>query len=194
MQDNELKSKFILQALRSKSHEQDMLACVQELRFIKNTININPQDLVYIETALGAYEIDRGDAVLGDSFLGRALSTGEAPAEAYFIRGRQFRLYNKSIQAREMLRRASAFEPRDPLPFIELSLSYLDLGEEQDIEWAVQAAETACKLSFWKNVEALQVLIDAHSANRQIERAAIFSELLEKLMPEDDILNIGNFK
>lgn len=110
----------------------------------------------------------------------RCLATGEAPKEAYMLRAELFLGGDRIIQAKEMFRRALDVDPRDPVPYIEMSRIYSNSNEVQDLEWSVQCAESACKMTQWRNLDAVGSLVEAFRANGQFERANLLQDFFDE--------------
>ncbi len=87
---------------------------------------------------------------------------------------------DRIIQAKEMFRRALDVDPRDPVPYIEMSRIYSNSNEVQDLEWSVQCAESACKMTQWRNLDAVGSLVEAFRANGQFERANLLQDFFDE--------------
>ncbi|HMO17609.1 MAG TPA: hypothetical protein PKA63_05295 [Oligoflexia bacterium] len=134
-----------------------------------------------IETALAHYELLLGDANEGDRKLVRVLASGDAPSEATLLRGRRMLAMGRVLQARELFRRAMIQSPGDPEPLILLSESYLESEDHQETIWAIQLAETACKLSRWKRAEAIALLGRAYERNQESDKAELYNACIRNM-------------
>ncbi len=134
-----------------------------------------------IDVALAHYELVLGDAIVGDQMLIRALCADHVPVEAYVIRGKRLFSHGKSLQARELFRRAMLLSPGNPYPLLLLSESYLTSDIPEEIHWAIQLAESAGRISKWKNLEAVELLGRAYEKNQEKEKAELFLERIRHM-------------
>jgi tetratricopeptide (TPR) repeat protein len=142
---------------------------------------LSEEDIVEINTTISHIELVLGDAIVGDKILIQALCSDFPPVEAYLIRGKRLFSLGKQIQAREMFRRAMILSPGNPYPLIMLSESYLISGQSDETAWAIQLAESACRVSKWKNVEAVELLGRAYEKNQEKEKAELFLERIRHM-------------
>ena len=143
-----------------RGHEQseEMEAVRRKLDIIRKGLDIEDTNRAKVDTAIATYEIRFGDAVVGERILARLLASGDAPAEAVLLRGEFLLNKGRVVPARGQLRRAMALKPQDPRPVLLLAESYLRPGGFGDVAWAKQLAEAACRLSTWRNADALGLL------------------------------------
>jgi len=134
-----------------------------------------------IQVALAHYELLLGDSIVGDTMLVRALSSGNAPVEGLLIRGKRLFSLGRYLQAREHFKTAMIQSPGDPHPLRLLSESYLASGAEGELTWAIQLAESACRLSKWKSAESVELLSRAYESNKEAEKAELFMERLRHM-------------
>jgi len=70
------------------------------------------------------------------------------------------------------------------MPYVEMARIYAASGDAQDIEWAVQCAESACKMTQWRNLEAISALVEAFRVNGQFERANLLQDFFDERVVE----------
>lgn len=157
---------------------------ISKLKSFLNTLSFESDLKVIVECALSHYELREGDFVAGENMLVRCLATGDAPIEAFMLRAELFLGSDRLIQAKEMFRRALEIDPKDPIPYIEMSRLYCNSEDIQDLEWGTQCAETACKLTQWKNLDAVAALVEAFRANGQFERANLLQDFFDQRVEE----------
>lgn len=147
----------------------------------KRALELDDLRNTHLDTALAHYEFFHGDTARGDRVLARVLASGQLSFEAIVLRGERLLALGRYLQAREQLTRAMRVAPEDPRPLLLLAQSYLFSGDDFQPLWAVNLAETACRLSHWQNVQSISVLATAHEANNEEGKAQLFIELMKKL-------------
>lgn len=134
-----------------------------------------------IDGCLAAYELKYGNRQRGERLLARVLASGRAPYDVILLRGEQFLSEGRIIQAREQFARAARIAPRDPRPFMFLAKAYMAESPFQEIEWALQSATTACRLSSYENAECISTLVRAYELNGENDVALLFIERMRDL-------------
>jgi tetratricopeptide (TPR) repeat protein len=178
----ELSSGFVHISLLSGLARDEAEIVIEELRNNFRTTAERPADeQTMINVALAHYELVFGDAVKGDSMLVRALCSDQVPVEAYLIRGKRLFSNGKMLQARELFRRAMILSQSNPYPLMLLAESYLASEVSEEIHWAKQLAESACRMSRWKNVEAVELLGRVYEKNKEKEKAELFLERIRHM-------------
>ncbi len=158
----------------------------------KRDISIEDPRMVKLDTALANIELYLGNREKGERLLSRALATGEAPFEAYLLRGEYFLESGRLVIAREQLKRAMRLSPLDPRPIELLAKSYFD-ADEAEVLWAKQLATRACELSAWQNPDYVKTLVDAYNAVGDTDAAEVFSARHKELTSTSRI-NISSIK
>ncbi len=153
----------------------------QRLVGAKCRLSIEDHGNVLLDTALAHYEMVWGDIRRGERVLARVLATGRAPFEAVLLRGERLLAQGRILPARELLTRAMRMSSRDPRPVMMLSASYLRSGASSNLDWALQLAEAACRLSHWRNAECLGVLASVYEAKGDKGGAQLFLERTKHL-------------
>jgi tetratricopeptide (TPR) repeat protein len=151
------------------------------LLIVRQDLNLEEINYLHVETAIAHLEIRRGDLAKGERLLSRVLSTGQAPYEAVILRSERLLETSRVLPAREQLNRAMAACPKDPKPMILLARSYLRVGNDYNVDWAKQLADAACRVSYWKNAEAISVLARAFEEAGDLDSAEIFIERIKNL-------------
>lgn len=136
-----------------------------DLAATKSKYLIDDHRQLIIDAALAHYEIRFGERPVGERLLARVLATGQAPTEAVLLRGEAFLEVGRIEQARQQLERAFRMSPQNPIAPRLLAETYLVPGEFSEPTWATQLAETACRLSAWKNPRCLEVLARAYESS-----------------------------
>ena len=142
-----------------------------------------------IDGCLAAFELKYGNRQKGERLLARVLASGRAPYDVILLRGELFLADNRIIQAREQFARAARVAPRDPRPFMFLAKTYMAESPFQELEWALQSATTACRLSSYENAECVSTLVRAYELNGETDVALLFIEKMREL-PSTRQLNI----
>ena len=142
-----------------------------------------------IDGCLAAYELKYGNRQRGERLLARVLASGRAPYDVILLRGELFLADGRIIQAREQFARAARIAPRDPRPFMFLANTYMTESPFQEIEWGLQNATAACRLSSYENAECLSALVRAYELNGESDVALLFIERMRDL-PSTRQLNI----
>jgi len=125
----------------------------------KKVGDINDPAYRALDTASAHYELFYGDREVGEKTLVRALASGEAPFEAYLLRGQQLMEHRRVAIAREQFKRATTLQPLDPRPLTLLAQSYL-LENECNYKWVESLALRAATLSCWRDEVAINILIN----------------------------------
>ncbi len=178
--DSEILAKYVHLLLLSNIGGTALEESIEKIKLKRKSLSLDGVLRQSLDCALGHYELKEGDFVVGENMLVRCLATGEAPKEAFILRAELFLSSDRIIQAKEMYRRALDMDARDPIPYIELSRIYCYSNEVQDIQWAVQCAESACKMTQWRNLEAIACLVEAFQANGQYERAGLLQDFFNE--------------
>jgi tetratricopeptide (TPR) repeat protein len=170
--------KFIHISLTSGLYQNEIPVLIEEL---KAMISQDHPDRAEIYVAMAHYELVLGDAILGDRILIKSLSNDEIPVDAYLIRGKRLFSHGKILQARELFRRAMILSPGNPYPLMLLGETYLVSDIPEEIHWAIQLAESAGRISKWKNLEAVELLGRAYEKNKEQEKAELFLEKIRHM-------------
>lgn len=178
-----LMAQFINISLTSGLAQNEITILKEDLKNILNasTQRLSAADICEIEVSLAHYELVLGDAGAGDRMLVKALCSEQVPIEAYIIRGKRLFSHGKLLQARELFRRAMVLSPGNPYPLMLLSETYLSSDSPDEIHWAIQLAESAGRISKWKNLEVVELLGRAYEKNQEEEKAELFLEKIRHM-------------
>ncbi|MCB0324269.1 MAG: tetratricopeptide repeat protein [Bdellovibrionales bacterium] len=185
-------SSYLHMSLQGIATEDDVLEARQRLLAARTDLSLEDDRNLHVNTALAHFELRHGEIRLGERLLARVLASGNAPFEAVLLRGERFLDQGRLLQAREQLTRAMIAAPRDPRPVHYLARSYLRTGADFNPTFAMQLAQSACRLSHWQNAECLNVLARAYEANDQKANAQLFFERM-KMVPSMHELNVTYF-
>jgi Tfp pilus assembly protein PilF len=115
------------------------------------------------------------------------LASGSAPYEAIVLKASQFLDQGRFIQARHQFQRALRIRTEDPQPWIGVARSYLSSCDEDELEYAHQAAERACNLSNYRDCNALRVLIHSCKSLRRDSDVELYQTHLHELELEEGL-------
>jgi tetratricopeptide (TPR) repeat protein len=156
-----------------------------ELKKLLSCINFEnidtKQDYIDIQVALSHYEYEYGDEIKADQILTKILAEGNATYRCYLVKGLSLLSYNKIIQAREQFRKALICDPQNPIPQILIAETYLSSGSQDELVWAIQLAESACRSSKWTNPDAIETLVTAYQRNSELVKVDLFSQRLKEM-------------
>ena len=113
--------------------------------------------------------------------LSQILTSGVVSKRAYLLKGQKLLNNSRIIQARELFRKAFAVDPLDPIPQMLIAETYATSTDQDEIKWAVQLAESACKSSKWNNPEVIETLIKVYQLNSELVKAELFSARLKEI-------------
>ena len=130
----------------------------------------------HINTAIASFELNYGTPSIGERLLARVIASGSCSVEAVVIRASWLLRTGNFAQARRLAARAVEAAPRQPLAYSVLATSLLAIGSPSDKRWALQLAQTACKLSAWENAKYLEVLERAYRAVGEADAADLIAE------------------
>ena len=136
-------------------------------------------------TAIAHFESTFGDEIKADQILNKVFTESSENLRANILRGQRLLSNSKIDQAREYFRKAHLIDPSDPIPQILIAESYIASGDKEELIWAIQMCESACRASKWTNPDAIETLINAYQLNSELSKVELFSERLK---------NIGNYK
>ncbi len=124
----------------------------------RSKVSIGSREDYVIQTALAHFEMRYGDPTKAHRMFSRILFSGKAPYEAVVLKGFALLAESKSELARHQFVRAVSVRHEDPEPWIGIAKSYLASSSEESLLFAIQAAQKACSLSSYQNLEALNIL------------------------------------
>ena len=155
----------------------------EELLRLSKSIAVSSEVENYkeIQIALAHYELFRGDEIKGDQFLNKVIAEGQVNLYALLLKGQRLLANNRLIQAREQFRRAHLLDPMDPIPQILIAETYLSSGVKEELPWAIQLAESACRASKWTNPDAIETLIAAYQLNSELVKVELFTARLKEI-------------
>lgn len=130
----------------------------------------------HINTAIASFELTYGTPSLGERLLARVIAGGTCSVEAVVVRAAWLQRSGNHAQARRLAARAVEAAPRQPRPYAVLAESLIAGGNLSERRWALQLAETACRMSAWENVKYLNVLEQAYRATGQEDAAELVAE------------------
>ena len=171
----------------AESHYSEILEVKKVLSSFKKDLELGDPKLSLINSALANIEIHHGDPEIGDRMLVRVLAAGDAPVEAIVLRGERYRKRGNIATARRLFQRAIEAAPHHPRPYALLAECYLSVGDPKEMYWAVQSAESACRLSQWKNKNFLKILAQAYSSINDEVSAELVSEMSIALTVSEQI-------
>ncbi len=155
---------------------------------IIRTTDDNYRDVIYTQkiksealVSLAHYEYFYGDEIKSDQMLSQILTSGVVSKRAYLLKGQKLLNNSRIIQARELFRKAFAVDPLDPIPQMLIAETYATSTDQDEIKWAVQLAESACKSSKWNNPEVIETLIKVYQLNSELVKAELFSARLKEI-------------
>lgn len=140
----------------------------------KKTADINDVCYRALETASAHFELVYGEREKGEKILVRALASGDAPFEAYLLRGEQLLEQGRTEIAREQFKRAMTIVPLDARPLSFLAESYL-LEEDQNLEWAESLALRSAALSCWQDERVLKILMLCAQINEDADKQLLYT-------------------
>ena len=141
----------------------------------------NGSNCVEAMTAIAHYELVFGDEIKADQMLNKIFTRTGDNLQGNILRGVRMLSHGRVIQAREHFRKAHLIDPMDPIPQALIAETYLRSGNSEEVLWAVQLAESACRASKWKNPDAIDTLITAYEANSELAKVELFSERLKSI-------------
>lgn len=140
----------------------------------KKSADINQITYRALETASAHFELIYGEREKGEKILVRALASGDAPFEAYLLRGEQLMEQGRTVIAREQFKRAMTIYPLDARPLTCLAESYL-FEQDQNLQWAESLGLRSAALSCWQDERVLKILMHCAQENEDVDKQLLYT-------------------
>lgn len=148
----------------------------KDLINIKAELDLEDELRPFIDTALASYEYIFGDKALAEQMIARVIATGSFPVEALVLRAKMLLETGRSSQALLTLERALKIKPDYLFAYQILSQAYLMTTDDRQVESALQAADFACRLTYWQNPACMKQLADCYEVQGDSLAALLMAE------------------
>lgn len=181
-EDLEILSKLLHTSIDVSAQFSDIELSKKKLQeMLREKLSSSQDYSIDAMTAIAHYEMIFGDEIKADQMLNKIfIKTGDHYF-ANILRGIRLLSHGKYSYAREYFRKAHMRDTMDPIPQILIAETYLRGGDTDEIRWAVQLAESACRVSQWNNPDAMDTLIRSYEANTELAKVELFSERLKNI-------------
>ncbi len=154
----EIELQLVSSLLQSPRGYEELERIVSQLRRIRQELSPDSREFAQVEALLTRAIFLLGDSNTGERMLARLLALDCIPLEASLLRGELLLKQGRLLQAQVQLGRVIERTPRDPRAYALLAQTYLVNDQSWSPAWAKELAETACRLSAWRNAAHLEVL------------------------------------